>query len=73
MSTLEKQILDSIIFKISDIVYLVTDDEQKKRIVTAISIRQMGVTYELSCGISTSWHYGFEVSETADIKAKTEN
>ena len=71
--SLEKQIIDSIIFKVGDVVYLITDDEQKKRIVSGLCIRKNGVTYELSCGISTSWHYGFEITETVNVKIKTEN
>ena len=70
---LEKIILESIVFKVGDVVYLKTDEDQKKRILTGLCIRMTGVTYELSQGIATSWHYGFEISSTADIKIKTEN
>lgn len=73
MTALEKNILDSIQFKVTDHVYLVTDDDQKKRIVTAILIKQFGVLYELAQGVTTSWHYGFEITSEVNVKVKTEN
>jgi len=48
-------------------VYLKTDPDQRPRIVTAIKIMSCGVhTYELSHNTYTSWHWGFEFSETKD-------
>ncbi|MGV6830336.1 MAG: hypothetical protein ACWA5P_02080 [bacterium] len=49
-------------FKLEDIVYLKTDPEQRQRIVTAITIRSLGVIYELSFGVETSSHYDYECS-----------
>lgn len=49
-------------YSIREKVYLVTDPDQNQRIITAISIRENGISYELACGSSSSWHYGFEIS-----------
>lgn len=50
-------------FEIGDIVYLTTDGEQLKRVVTSIFIRpNEQITYELSCGSHASEHYDFEIS-----------
>lgn len=47
---------------IGAVVYLLTDEDQLKRVVTAISIRSGGyITYELSQGDSASWHVGTEI------------
>jgi len=60
-------------FDVGAEVYLKTDNDQRKRIVTAIAVKQTGITYELSQGVSTSWHYDFEISEEVDVLAKTVN
>jgi hypothetical protein len=57
-------------FEIGSGVYLKTDKDQSKRIVTAIAIKPTGVTYELSYGTMTSWHYDFEISSDVDVVAK---
>lgn len=47
---------------IGSIVYLLTDDEQLKRVVTAISVRSGGyIAYELSCGLEVSFHVETEI------------
>jgi hypothetical protein len=49
------------------IVYLRTDKEQLPRIVTRMQISpNMTVTYELSCGTESSWHFDIEISEERD-------
>lgn len=58
-------------FDIGTEVYLKTDEDQKKRIVTVIHLKQTGLLYGVSCGNSESWHYDFEMSETIDVKVKT--
>lgn len=58
-------------FDVGAVVYLKTDEDQKKRIVYSIEIKQTGVLYGLAQGNTTSWHFDFEISETADIKLKT--
>lgn len=50
--------------KIGSVVYLLTDDEQLKRVVTAIIVRSGGyVAYELSCGLDRSAHTEIEISK----------
>lgn len=58
-------------FEVGQVVYLTTDKDQSKRIVTGILMRPNGVTYELTCGTTTSWHYAFEASVNQDIVIKT--
>lgn len=48
-------------------VYLVTDEEQKKRIVTSIIITPKDVIYELYCATECSKHYDFEISTEKNI------
>lgn len=51
-------------FEIEEIVYLKTDLDQLPRIVSGLSIRKSGViSYELSQGSHTSYHYDFEISK----------
>jgi len=55
-------------------VYLKTDEDQKKRIVTMMKITCSGeITYQLSCGTSYADHYEFEITDKVDIIAKTTN
>lgn len=55
-------------YDIGDIVYLVTDEHQLARVVTAICIRGNLITYELSCGSWTpTWHLELELSPSKDI------
>ena len=49
-------------FDIKQLVYLVTDNEQKLRIVTAIIVRETCVMYELYCGTRISIHYDYEIT-----------
>lgn len=63
--------MKDIIFELGQIVYVKTDIDQHKRMVTAISIRGNGVTYELTCGTITSWHYDFEINITKDVLLST--
>lgn len=50
-------------FSINETVYLITDEEQLPRILTALTIRDGAyVTYELSQGTETSWHVAAEIS-----------
>lgn len=49
-------------FDIGDTVLLKTDREKLARIVTGFSVRQnKTVSYDLSQGGSSSWHYDFEI------------
>lgn len=47
-------------------VYLKTDPEQLKRIVTQFSVTKNGIVYELSFGAIVSPHYDFEISTEKD-------
>lgn len=59
-------------YDFGDFVYLVTDDEQKKRVVTAIKSYPSGeIIYQLSCGTEQSDHYDFEMSKEEDTVLKT--
>jgi len=50
-------------FELKQTVFLKTDVEQRPRIVTAINVRIDSLTYELSCGVQSTWHVSFEISE----------
>lgn len=60
------------IFDIGQIVYLVTDPEQNKRIVTGLLIKPNSILYELSCGSNCSNHYAMEISADVDILTQIE-
>lgn len=51
-----------------DIVYLITDVDQRKRIVDAVLFNiGEGVQYRLACGTTTSWHHAIEMSRDRDL------
>jgi hypothetical protein len=58
-------------YELGQTVYLTTDEDQSRRLITAITIRQSGILYELSCGTTTSSHYDFEMSDEVNIEIKT--
>lgn len=61
-------------FSIGQDVYLKTDNMQKERIVTGITLRpNNGVTYCLSCNEEDSWHYDIEINKERDILKATSN
>ena len=49
-------------YKFGQVVYLHTDEDQKKRIVSGLVIRGQNIVYKLSCGIEESDHYDFEIA-----------
>ena len=49
-------------YDIEQVIYLKTDEDQRERIITAITIRPLGILYEVCCGTNTSSHYDFEMS-----------
>lgn len=55
-------------FDIGDTVFLKTDSEKLQRVVTGISMRQNGISYELAQSNSTSWHYDFEIESELNKK-----
>lgn len=56
-------------FEIEQVVYLKTDPNQFRRIITAIHLRKGRVTYGLSFAGSETWHDGFELSTEVDALA----
>lgn len=51
-----------------DVVFLITDPEQLKRIITGILLKPGKlVMYELSCCEDISYHYSFEITNEKDI------
>lgn len=60
-------------FKIGDSVYLKTDVEQQKRLVTGYTIRDGSILYLLSLGTYESPHYDLEISEEVDVLITSRN
>jgi hypothetical protein len=61
-------------FTFGDEVYLKTDGDQAKRLVTTFKVYPTGVIlYELSCGPNASWHYDFEMNLEPDMALKINN
>jgi len=62
-------------FKIGNYVYLKTDVDQYKRIVTGYTVRDSSekVVYLLSLGTDETSHYECEISNEEDIIIKTSN
>lgn len=55
-------------FDIGDFVYLQTDAQQLKRIVTGIKVRRGVITYLVSCGDMQEMEYwDFELSHQKDL------
>ena len=65
--------MNKINFNIGDYVYLKTDIDQHKRIVTGYTVRFNEVTYLLSLGEDESTHYELEISDEIDILLKSTN
>ena len=56
------------LFKLNELVYLITDVDQYERMVTGILEEENGYQYRLSLGDRTSWHYGSEIATSKDFK-----
>jgi len=54
-------------FNFGEVVYLTTDPEQYRRIVTQIIVTPSGLLYSLSCGMAISEHFDFEISRDKDV------
>jgi hypothetical protein len=63
--------MSKISFNIGDYVYLKTDIDQYKRLVTGYTVRFNEVTYLLSLGEEESTHYELEISDEIDILLKS--
>ena len=53
-------------FEIGQTVYIITDDEQKARLVSGIRVCPGCLIYYLSYSANVSEHYEFEISETVN-------
>lgn len=51
-------------FNHGDLVYLKTDKEQEQRMITALVLKPNQIEYQLSCGLSATWHFECEITET---------
>lgn len=60
-------------FEIGQKVFLITDPEQKPRLVTGLTITPHNITYQLSSGSENSYHYDFEMSEEANVLITSNN
>lgn len=49
-------------FNIGNSVYLKTDEDQKRRIITGLYVTQNEIIYYLNCGTEETKHYAFELS-----------
>ena len=54
-------------YDIGDKVYLITDVDQKVRIITAIKITPNSLLYSLSCDTTECYHYDIEISREKTI------
>jgi len=54
-------------YDIGDFVFLVTDSDQERRIVTEIRICPSGVVYSVAHGTDESEHYAVELSDTKQV------
>lgn len=50
-------------YGIGDVVSLVTDEENRSRIISGVSFRPNGYVYYLSCGSSETVHYDIEIKK----------
>ncbi len=57
-------------FNIGETVYLVTDEDQKPRIVTGINVTVNGLRYNLVNGVTDTYHYELEMSSEKNILTK---
>lgn len=60
-------------FDIGQILFLKTDSDQLRRMVTSITLNPGNIVYGLSCGTGHSKHYEIELSAEADVLIKTDN
>ena len=57
-------------FNIGDTVYLKTDIDQYKRMITGYTVREGAVMYLLSFGSEETSHYELEISDEMDVLLK---
>lgn len=49
-------------FNIGEIVFLITDEDQKARMVVSLKIYDKGILYCLACGTEETYHYEMEIA-----------
>lgn len=54
-------------YGLAELVYLITDTNQKERMVTGVKFNLSGVIYTLAHGTEESYHYEAEISKEKDI------
>ncbi len=54
-------------FALGQLVYLVTDQEQHRRIVTAYKVTDKEIIFELSMGETAGYFYEMEISADRDV------
>ena len=65
-------------YDIESIVYLVTDEDQRARMIVRVDVRKDNnknymVMYELSLGSESSWHYDYEFTSDKNVLTKILN
>lgn len=50
-------------FALKQVVYLVTDADQRAGLVTAIKVTVNGLMYEVTIGFDADYYYDFEIQE----------
>lgn len=60
-------------FNIEQTVYLRTDAEQNPRVVVSIVINPGDLSYRLACGVDTTEHFEFEISDKPDVMMTSQN
>lgn len=50
-------------FNLQDCVFLITDEDQKTRIVTGFQVSSNEIIYRLAQGTNESWHFDYEISK----------
>jgi hypothetical protein len=58
-------------FKLGQIVYLITDEEQKGRLVTEVIHKLSGgISYQLTHCVETTYHFEGEISDEMNVLTK---
>lgn len=55
-------------FSLEEIIYLITDEDQRERIITGILYEKNSIQYRVACGTNTSWHFEYEINTNKNYK-----
>lgn len=55
-------------FNIGQTVYLLTDEDQKPRLITSIIVNKYDLLYQMNNGTLQSTHYDYEISEEKQLQ-----